>query len=56
MNENGWNVELVLTVRGPKEGAVIASIEYKDTTKEMAIGIQNKLAQMGIELNTIKDV
>ena len=53
--ELGWRVELVLTVQGPKEGAVIGSIVYKDTTREVAEGIQNKLAQLGIELNTVKN-
>jgi len=49
---NGWKVELVLTVKGPNEGPVTASIEYEDTTKDMALVLQNKLAELAISLNS----
>ena len=46
-----WNAKITLEVQGEKEGAVIVSVEYQDTTREMAVGLQNKLLQLGIDLN-----
>ncbi len=49
--EKGWKAKLVLTVKGPDEGAVVATLEYEDTSREMATGLQDKLAELGIALN-----
>jgi hypothetical protein len=49
--EANWKVKLTLDVQGPKEGAVVTTIEYLSTTKEMAVLLQNKLAELGISLN-----
>lgn len=49
--EANWKVKLTLDVQGPKEGAVVSTIEYTSTTKEMALLLQNKLAQLAIDLN-----
>ena len=51
---NGWSAKLQLIVQGPNEGPVIITAEYPDTTREMATGLQDKLAQLGIQLNAGK--
>ncbi len=51
MERNGWQAKIVATFKGPAEGAVILSLEYEDTTREMVVALQNKLAQLGIALN-----
>jgi len=50
-NETGWGVEVVVTVKGPKEGAVIVNLKYEDTTKEVAKLVQNAIAKAVVELN-----
>ena len=47
----GWGVKLMLVSWGPKEGPVIAQLDYPNTTKEVVKGIQDKLAAAGLELN-----
>jgi len=47
----GWSAKLTLEVKGPKEGPVVVTVDYPDTTKEVAVGLQNKLAQLGLQLN-----
>ena len=49
--ELGWKAKLTLEVKGPAEGAVKVTVEYEDTTKEVAVGLQNALAQLGLTLN-----
>lgn len=46
-----WYAKIELTVIGPNEGPVKAEVEYQATTREFATGLQDKLAQLGIELN-----
>jgi hypothetical protein len=47
----GWYVKLTLEVKGPDEGPVTATVEYADTTKQLAKGLQDKLALLSLDLN-----
>jgi len=51
--ERGWRAKIVSETKGPKEGVVRITVEYEDTTRAMATGLQDKLAGMGIELNKV---
>ena len=48
---NGWYAKLTLVVKGPQEGPVTVGAEYDDTTKEVAVGLQNLLLTAGLEAN-----
>ena len=52
MEKANWYAELTLKVIGPEEGPVTAQITYESTTKAMVTDLQNKLAGLGIELNS----
>lgn len=50
-NLNGWKVEVKVTVKGPKEGAIIGGVTYEDTTKEVALAVQQAVSSAIISLN-----
>ena len=53
INEKGWYAKLTLEIKGPKEGPVTVSVEYVDTIRKVAVGLQNKLAELGLQLNKV---
>ena len=49
-----WSAELVLTVRGPKEGPVTVRVSYDGTTRKQCELLQNSLADLAKQLNAGK--